>query len=46
MNKKIITVVIVVAVLLIAGAFYFLFFNQGRSVGIDNNIQNESNKKG
>ena len=46
MNKKIITIVIVVAVLLIAGAFYFLFFNQGRSVGIDNNIQNESNKKG
>ena len=46
MNKKIITIVIVVAVLLIVGAFYFLFFNQGRSVGIDNNIQNESSKKG
>lgn len=46
MNKKIITTVIVVAVLLIVGAFYFLFFNQGRNVGIDNNIQNESNKKG
>lgn len=46
MNKKIIIIVIVVAVLLIVGAFYFLFFNQGRSVGIDNNIQNESSKKG
>lgn len=46
MSKKIITIVIVVAVLLIVGAFYFLFFNQGRSVGIDNNIQNESSKKG
>ena len=46
MNKKIITIVIAVAVLLIVGTFYFLFFNQSRSVGIDNSIQNESNKKG
>ena len=45
MNKKVI-IGIIIAILLIVGAFYFLFFNQGRSVGIDNNIQNESNKKG
>lgn len=46
MNKKIITIVIVVAVLLIVGVGCFLFFNRGGSVGIDNNMQNENNKQG
>lgn len=45
MNKKVITIVIVVAVLLIVGVGCFLFLNRGGSVGIDNNLQNENNKQ-
>ena len=46
MNKKVIAIVIVVAVLIIVGVGCFLFLNRGRSVGIDNNMQNENNKQG
>ena len=46
MNKKVIAIVIVVAALLIVGVGCFLFFNRGRSVGIDNNMQNENSKQG
>ncbi len=46
MNKKVIAIVIVVAVLIIAGVGCFLFLNRGGSVGIDNNMQNENNKQG
>lgn len=46
MNKKVITIVIVVAVLIVAGVGCFLFLNRVRSVGIDNTLQNENNKQG
>lgn len=46
MNKKVIAIVIVVAVLMIVGVGCFLFLNRGGSVGIDNNMQNENNKQG
>lgn len=46
MNKKVIAIVIVVAVLIIASVGCFLFLNRGGSVGIDNNMQNENNKQG
>lgn len=46
MNKKVIAIVIVVAVLMIVGVGCFLFLNQGGSVGVDNNMQNENNKQG
>lgn len=46
MKKKVIAVVIVVAVLMIVGVVCFLFLNRGGSVGIDNNMQNENNKQG
>lgn len=46
MNKKVIAIVIVVAVLMIVGVGCFLFLNRGGSVGVDNNMQNENNKQG
>ena len=46
MNKKVIVIVIVIAVLIIGGVGCFLFLNKGGSVGIDENIQNENNKQG
>ena len=46
MNKKVIAIVIVIAVLIIGGVGCFLFLNRGGSVGIDNNMQNENNKQG
>ena len=45
MNKKVITIVIVIADLIIGGVGCFLFLNRGGSVGIDNNMQNENNKQ-
>lgn len=45
MNKKVITIVIIVAVLIILGAGTFLFLNRGGSVGIDKSLQNENNKQ-
>lgn len=41
MDKKVITGI--VAVLIIVGVGGFLFLNRGGSVGIDNNIQSENN---
>ena len=46
MNKKVIAIVIVIAVLIIGGVGCFLFLNRGGSVGIDDNMQNENNKQG
>ena len=46
MNKKVIVIVIVIAVLIIGGVGCFLFLNKGGSVGIDDNMQNENNKQG
>lgn len=46
MNKKVITIVIGVAVLIVVCVGCFLFLNRSRSVGIDNNMQNENNKQG
>lgn len=46
MNKKMIAIVIVIAVLIIGGAFCFLFLNRGGSVEFDNHIQNENKKEG
>ena len=46
MNKKVITIVIVIAVLIIGGVGCFLFLNRGGSVGIDDNMQHENNKQG
>ena len=46
MNKKVIAIVIVIAVLIIGGVGCFLFLNRGGSVGIDDNMQHENNKQG
>ena len=46
MNKKVIAIVIVIAVLIIGDVGCFLFLNRGGSVGIDNNMQHENNKQG
>ena len=46
MNKKIIAIIAVIAVILIAGVGIFLFTNRGGSVGLDNNIKNEDKKEG
>lgn len=46
MNKKVIAIVIVVAVLMIVCVGCFLLLNRGGSVGVDNNMQNENNKQG
>lgn len=45
MNKKVITITIIVAVLIISAVGYFLFLNRGGSVGIDEAIQNENGKQ-
>lgn len=41
MHKKVITIVIIVAVLIIVAAGCFLFLNRGGSVGINKTLQNE-----
>lgn len=46
MNKKIITIVIIVAVVIVAAVGCFLFLNRGGSVGLDSNIKNEDKKQG
>ena len=46
MNKKVIAIVIVIAVIIIGGVGCFLFLSKGGSVGIDDNMQNENNKQG
>lgn len=45
MNKKVITIVIVVAVLIIIAVGCLLFLNKGGSVGMDKSLQNENNKQ-
>lgn len=45
MNKKIIAIIAVIAVILVAGVGIFLFTNRGGSVGLDNNIKNEDKKR-
>lgn len=46
MNKKVITIVIIVAILIIGTVGCFLFFNRGGNVGIDESLQSENNKQG
>lgn len=47
MNKKVISIVAVVAVLVIVGVGLFLFTNRGNGAGrIDSSIQNENGKEG
>lgn len=44
MNKKVITIVIIIAILIIGCFFCFLFLNRDRSNRLDNNIKNEKGK--
>ena len=45
MNKKVVTLVIIISVLIIVFVGCFLFLDKGRSVGIDKSLQNENNKQ-
>lgn len=46
MKKKILMGIIVIVVVIACGVGYYFYFHRGRSVGIDDNIQNESQKEG
>lgn len=46
MNKKVITIISIVAILIVIAVGLFLFFRNGGNVGFDSNIKNEFNKKG
>lgn len=46
MNKKVITIVIIVAVLIVGVVCCLLFLNRGGSVGIDSSLPNANNKQG
>ena len=46
MKKKILMGIIVIVVVIACGVGYYFYFHRGSSVGIDDNIQNESQKEG
>ena len=45
MNKKVINLVSIIAIILVIGIFAFLFLNRTHTSGLDSNIQNENDKK-